>query len=88
MWKWLFSCRVCQEKDKRIQDLKEQIQAYRIVLNPPPRINKYELEEVAVMNGGGQELDPAELEAEDIQNEDARRELDSIFSGNTEIPET
>ena len=78
-------CKVCEEKDKRIQDLKEQLQAYRDVLNPPPRINKYELEETAVLNGGGQEIDPARVLQEELQAEVLRQEVDNILSGN--IPE-
>lgn len=81
----MFRCRVCEEKEKRILELKEQLQYFRSVLNPPPKINKYELEETVVMNGGSQEeIDPAALEAEELENERIRRETDFIFSGNTE----
>lgn len=80
-------CSLCLEKDNRIEDLKEQIRYYRSVLNPPPKITKYELEETAVLNGGGQQIDPAQMEQEEVQNEETRRELDSLFSGNyIELP--
>lgn len=79
----MFRCKVCEEKDKRISDLKEVINNLRSIISPPQRINKYELEETAVMNGGGQEIDPATLQAEEIENHKIQQEVDAFFSGNT-----
>lgn len=82
----MFKCKICIEKDKRIEDLKEQILNLRLTLNPPPRINKYELEETVVMNGGGQQVVTQEdLEAEERENEKIQRESDFIFSGEQEL---
>ena len=82
-------CKVCEEKDKRIADLKEQLKVYT---QPTPRINKYELQEDLVLSGGGDEIaDPAEEEAERIKAFNIQRESDMLFSGNTddiETPET
>lgn len=84
----MFNCKVCEEKEKRIQELKEQIAYFRSVLNPPPRINKYELQEDLVLSGGGQEeIDPATVVAEQVENDRIQRETDFIFSGNTEETE-
>lgn len=82
----MFSCKVCREKDLRIQELKDQISYFKNLLNPPPRINKYELEADTIMNGAGNEteqLDPIDAEAEALENERIQREEDMIFSGNT-----
>lgn len=76
-------CLVCIEKNARISDLKEQLKHFQTILNPPQRINKYELEETAVMNGGGQEIDPATLEAEEKENSKIQQEVDAFFSGNS-----
>lgn len=81
MWK----CKTCIEKESRIADLKEQISYFRSVLNPPPRISKYELEETVVMNGGGQE--EIDTTAEEIENSKIQKETDFIFSGNAESSE-
>ncbi|GAC1502123.1 MAG: hypothetical protein NVS1B10_06760 [Candidatus Saccharimonadales bacterium] len=80
------NCKVCEEKERRIADLKEQIAHYRLVLNPPPRINRYELEEDVLLNGGGHESVSIDAEAEAKENARIQRESDLIFSGNyTEV---
>lgn len=81
----MFRCKVCLEKDQRILELKEQLAYFKTLLHPAPRVNKYELEESVVMNGGGQEeVDPAEVLAEELENKRIQQEQDFIFSGNTE----
>jgi hypothetical protein len=78
----MFKCKCCPEKELRIAELKEQIEYFKKLLNPPERINKYELEEVAVMNGGGQQLVDAEtLQQESDENQLLSREADGIFMG-------
>lgn len=82
----MFNCKRCIEKELRIKDLKEQISYLRLQLNPPPRINKYELEETVVMNGGGQQVVTQEdIEAENTENERIQRESDFIFNGEQEL---
>lgn len=78
----MFKCKVCIEKEKRIDELKTQITYFKSVLNPPPRVQHYELEQDVVLNGGGQE--EVDTEAERLENERIRREQDLIFSGNTD----
>lgn len=79
----MFRCKVCAEKDQRIVELKEQIQYFKAILNPPERINKYQLEEVAVLNGGGQQLvDEETIKQEQANNLKTAREADGIFMGN------
>ena len=84
----MFSCKICKEKDLRISELKDQIIYFKSILNPPPKINTYELEESVMMNGGGQEeIDPATVLAEEKENAIIQREVDFIFSGNSEVAE-
>ena len=87
----MFKCKVCLEKDLRIVELKEQIAYFKNILNPPPRINKYELQEDLIMDGGGQEIIPIEdavvEKAKAIEAEEARREEDRILTGNYEETE-
>ncbi len=82
MWK----CKVCAEKELRISELKEQVNYFKRLLNPPPRIQKFELETDEILNGGGRETQPtlADEEAERIENERLQRESDFIFSTNSE----
>lgn len=67
----MFQCKVCLEKDKRIADLKEQISQQRLLLNPPPRVNHYEMEQDFITNGATQE----ELAAPTPINSEAQRKL-------------
>lgn len=59
---WPFTCSVCKEKDARIADLKETISAQRLQLNPPPRINTYEMEENYLLQGGNEEQASPEVQ--------------------------
>lgn len=78
----MFKCKCCPEKELRITELKEQIAYFKTLLNPPERISKYELEEVAVFNGGGQQLvDEETLKKETEVNAALQREADGIFMG-------
>ena len=75
-------CKVCIEKEKLISELRDQISYFKSLLHPPERINKYELEEVSVLNGGGQELLTEEmLKQESDENRLLQREADGIFMG-------
>ena len=79
----MFKCKICDEKDKRITDLKEEILHIRAILNPPPRINRYEIEQDNLLNGGNSEtIHPIDEESERLQSQAAQREADIIFSGN------
>lgn len=71
---WPFSCKVCLEKDKRIADLKETILHQRQILNPPPRVNRYEIEEDFLMNGGNAE----ELPQPNTINAEAQAKIDEM----------
>ncbi len=82
----MFKCKCCPEKELRIAELKEQIQYFKNLLNPPPRINKYEMEETIVMNGGGDQVaTPEDLEAEYQENLKIQDESDQILSGNFDV---
>ncbi len=85
----MFKCKICKEKDERISELKDQITYFKSLLNPAPRINKFELQEDLLLEGGGQETDPTPVdeEAERIENERIQRESDFIFSTNFEQAE-
>jgi hypothetical protein len=79
-------CRVCDEKDKRIADLKETIADLKLQLNPPPRpIPTYEMETDFTLDGAGREaLTPNSVKEENqiTETERLNREQDAIFSGN------
>jgi len=79
----MFRCKVCAEKDARISDLKEEIKHLRNVLNPAPRVNKYEFEADNLLSGGNTERITIDEEAEQKENERLQREQDLIFSMNT-----
>lgn len=79
-----FSCSVCKEKDMRIAELKEQVAYFKSVLNPPPRVNKFELQEDVLLDGAVKEEISVDEHAEALEAEQLRREADLIFSGNTE----
>lgn len=81
-------CKVCLEKDKRILDLKEEITHLRAVLNPPPRINKYEMEQDYILDGANEpQRDlPTPISEEDRKQQEEKqlaiqREYDAILSG-------
>lgn len=78
-------CKICAEKELRILELKEQIAYFKSVLNPPPRVNTYELQEDMLLEGGSKE--EIDEKAEALENEKIRRETDIIFSGNFEETE-
>lgn len=80
----MFKCKVCIEKDARISELREQVKYFRSVLNPEPKVNKYEFEADNLLNGGGTETITSviDVEAEQKENDRIQREQDAIFSGN------
>lgn len=86
----MFSCKVCIEKDKRIAELKEQIQFFKNMLSPPEKPKQYEMvaEEDALMNGGhnGDESE-VDYTAEEAENARLQAEVDFIYSGNNERAE-
>ncbi len=56
----MFKCSVCEEKDRRVEDLKEQISYLRNLLNPPvqampslPEIQN--IQQDMILDGGGTE---------------------------------
>lgn len=79
-------CKVCEEKDKRILDLKEEIGNLRLTLNPPPRVAtlRYELEQDNILNGANGETitSPVDIEAEAKENLRLQSEQDAILTGN------
>lgn len=81
-------CRVCEEKDKRIQDLKEQIRFNQSQLVPTSPVSHYELENDFISSGGGEEqiVPPSQLQVEANKKlqeelEQIQHEQDSILSG-------
>ncbi len=82
----MFKCKICIEKEQRIAELKDQIEYFKRLLNPPARIQKFELEADEIMNGGGLETQPtlADEEAERVENAKIQSEFDFIFSTNSE----
>lgn len=82
----MFKCRVCQEKDLRITELKEQIQFLKNQLNPPPKVQHYELQQDLLLEGGANEEVTPEQEiddkAEEVLNDILAREQDVLFTGN------
>lgn len=84
----MFSCKVCIEKELRISELKDQIQYFKTVLHPEPRINKYEMETDFIQDGGGREqlnfAAPISEEARAEQQkkiDEIQQEQDRILSG-------
>ena len=79
-------CKVCEEKELRILELKEQVAYFKSILHPEPKTRRYELETEMeadmVLDGGGKnEID---LEAEEKENARIQSETDFIMSGNDE----
>lgn len=85
---WPFDCSACKEKNERIGDLKDQIVFLRGMLNPPQKVNKYEIEEDVILSGGGEEERATPISEEDL-NEKAKQvrliqlEENQILSGDT-----
>lgn len=79
-------CKVCEEKDKRIADLKTEIDHHRAIQNPPPRqaVVRYELEADNLLNGGNTETikSPIDVEAEAKELARLQAEQDKILTGN------
>ena len=81
----MFDCKVCKEKDKRIEDLKEQISYLRGVLNPPKselklaHLEQQDLQEDMIMSGGGtEEVDP---QLESSESPEVLAERAAMLSG-------
>lgn len=81
-------CKVCAEKDKRIEDLKEQIKSLNLQLIPTPQTRHYEMEQDYVMGGGGEAIGytPTSISEEDQKARDERvmliqQEQDAILNG-------
>lgn len=79
-------CKCCEEKEKRIAELKEHLSYFKAVLHPEPKARSYrietEMETDMVLDGGGKEQ--IDLEAEQRENERIQKEQDFIFSQNDE----
>lgn len=79
-------CKVCEEKDKRIEDLKAEIAHFRTIQNPPPRqaVLRYEMEADNLLTGGNSETlkSPIDLEAEAKELARLQAEQDRILTGN------
>lgn len=77
-------CSVCEEKDKRILDLKDEIKSLRFTLNPPARISRYELEQDNLLSGANTETVNTSIDAESLEKEVLRlqHEQDSLLTGN------
>lgn len=82
----MFRCRVCEEKDRRISDLKDEISHLRVTLNPPPRPAeiRYEMEADNLLSGGNTEKIKtlADIEAETAETARLQKEQDSLLTGN------
>lgn len=82
----MFKCKVCEEKDKRILDLKEEISHIRNILNPPVRqtLVRAELEMDNLLSGGNTETVKTSADILSEANELARlqKEQDLILTGN------
>ncbi len=74
----IFKCRVCEEKDKRIADLAEQVEFLRRLALPPrpdsASLPLVELEANAILNGSSDPIlvDPTSQSQEEIDSEAAR----------------
>jgi hypothetical protein len=79
-------CKCCEEKEKRIAELKEHLSYFKAVLHPEAPSRKYrietDMETDMVLEGGGK--DQIDLEAENLENERIQKEQDLIFSQNDE----
>lgn len=84
---WPFTCSVCREKDARIADLKEVIANQKQQLNPPPRVNTYELEENYLLQGANDEqVEPVSEEISKQKAEQLRaieEERERMLTGST-----
>lgn len=81
-------CKVCAEKDKRIDDLKEQIQALKLIITPSTKVSHYEVEQDILLSGGGEEERPKPISDEAKTKADEQLRLiqleeSMILSGDT-----
>lgn len=76
-------CLVCKEKDSRISDLKEQIEYFKNVLNPPRKPFQYEepstLQEDMLLDGGGKE--ETELPQSPLESAEVLLERERMLAG-------
>lgn len=78
----MFKCKVCLEKEKRIDEFKEQIAYLKSLLAPTQPVTKYELESDNLMNGGGAETIASEHSEEEAAKElEIQIEHDRILAG-------
>lgn len=79
----MWDCKVCLEKDRRLEDLKEQISYLRNILNPPKFIQQdipqNDLQEDMILSGAGKE--ETELVSNDIETAEILAERSAILSG-------
>lgn len=81
----MFNCKVCEEKDKRLEDLREQISYLRNILNPPRSnskqnyIEQEDLQQDMILSGGGKE--ETELESEPSDTPEVLAERAAMLSG-------
>jgi len=79
----LFTCKVCAEKDERIEDLKNQIQFLRAMLAPREdvSVSAQQLEADAVLSAQQHIVNIPLTQEQLIQAEEERRERDRLLSG-------
>ncbi len=79
----MFDCKVCKEKEKRIDELKEQISYFKNVLHPKDTRVTYippqNLEEDALLSGGLQE--ESVLPQDQIESPEVLAEREAMLSG-------
>jgi hypothetical protein len=80
----LFKCRVCEEKDRRIVDLKSQLDDLRRLVLPPNHsagfIHPISVEADAILSG---QQEPITLSPEQEKEfDELQREADAILAGN------
>jgi hypothetical protein len=86
----MFKCKVCLEKDKRIADLKSQIDFYKTMLRPGENLSAVHLEANKILEGANEPIyDMPVIEIEQSDSKDVRterrvieQEFNTIISGN------
>lgn len=78
----MFSCKVCKEKDLRIEDLKAQIRFLHAQLQPSPTHRAVEAEMDKILEGGAMPIIDLEPKQYDAEFTDTELEFQRIIAGN------
>lgn len=79
----MFNCKVCVERNLRVQDLQKEIEFLKKLVSPSTTVlPSFDLEMNRLLEGGGQEQPEEEITEEEVARlADIEREATSILTG-------